>query len=220
MSNFTSWTASDVSEQLNSNGFGYAASTFRENEITGDLLPMLTEDHIKEMGITSIGQRLLLLKYIRDVAGVAPARRPPQGRKSPSVEFGEDDVPPPSSSKPAQRRAPPSYDDPPSPAAKKPAAKRAQTAAPTNDESVPKCKRDHDKMVESIRAARRLAAYEKAVEEGKAVGPPPELPPIEEPPGLVSCPHCGRRFGEEAAKHHIPVCERMNAKRTPRGGRR
>ena len=65
-------------------------------------------------------------------------------------------------------------------------------------------------MVEQIRAARKYAAYQKAVEEGRAVGPPPELPPIEEPPDLVQCPYCGRKFGEEQARRHIPVCERSS----------
>jgi hypothetical protein len=78
-------------------------------------------------------------------------------------------------------------------------------------------------MVEQMRAARKYAAYEKAKEEGRAVGPPPELAPIEEPEGMMPCPICGRRFGEAGYRSHVPVCERMNAGKKPptgRGGRR
>ncbi|OHS93507.1 hypothetical protein TRFO_11701 [Tritrichomonas foetus] len=201
---YKNWSTEDVVDQLNSHGFGYAATPFSKNAISGDLLPMVTEDHLKEMGISSIGKRLLLLQWIRDTAGnSAHQSKPPRQQR---VDFGGDDYePPPSKSRP----------DPPSASKQqaKPAAKRAQTAAAPASENVPKCKRDHDKMVEQIHAARKLAAYQKAVEEGRAVGPPPELPPIEEPEGLVRCPHCGRKFGDEAAKHHIPVCERMMYKK-------
>ena len=65
-------------------------------------------------------------------------------------------------------------------------------------------------MVESIRASRKYDTYEKAKAEGKAVGPPPEMPAFEEPEGLVQCPTCGRKMSEEAAKYHFDVCARMN----------
>lgn len=81
-------------------------------------------------------------------------------------------------------------------------------------------KAEHEKLVEAMRAARKLQAYEKAREEGRAVGPPPDLPKYEiENDDRVDCPHCGRKFAEEAAKRHIPVCERMNAGKS-RGGAR
>ena len=193
---YKNWSTDDVCDQLSSNGFGYASSAFSKNAITGDLLPMVTEDHLKEMGIASIGKRLLLLQWIRETCGVSSSQR------SASRNFGNNDD---------------GYDAPPPKKAS--AAKKAQPAPAASNENVPKYKRDHDKMTEQIRAARKYAAYQKAVEEGRAVGPPPELPPIEEPEGLVPCPYCGRKFGEEAAKHHIPVCERMNFKKNnpPRG---
>ena len=151
------------------------------------------------------------MQWIRDTAGVAS---PPTAASKPArqtrVEYDDYDQPPPSKAKNSYQESAPKQS--------KPAAQKKAQPAASKNENVPKCKRDHDKMVEQIRAARKYAAYEKAVEEGRAVGPPPELPPIEEPEGLVPCPYCGRKFGEDAAKHHIPVCERMNSKRgNPRG---
>ncbi|CEM07060.1 unnamed protein product [Vitrella brassicaformis CCMP3155] len=35
-------------------------------------------------------------------------------------------------------------------------------------------------------------------------------------PSMVSCPHCGRTFNQDAAKRHIPICEKTFAKK---GGR-
>ena len=172
---YNNWTVDDVCQQLEANDFDYAVSIFSNNEITGDLLPMITEDHLTEMGIESIGKRLLLLQWIRETAGfVAPQSSSAKpANRQPSVDFGADEyeAPPPSQPKLRQESSPNRSSQP----------KRAQTASAPKDENVPKCKRDHDKMVEQIRAARKLAAYEKAVQEGRAVGPPPELPPIEEP---------------------------------------
>lgn len=89
--------------------------------------------------------------------------------------------------------------------AKKAAAYEPQRPKPS------KYKAEHQKLVESLRAARKYQAYEKAREEGRAVGPPPELPKYEiEDDDRVQCPHCGRKFGAEAAQRHISVCERMN----------
>jgi hypothetical protein len=217
---YLTWTAEDVVAQLSDNGFDEVVSIFEENDITGDMLPYITEDHLKEMGITSIGQRLLVYKFITDTVGIvdtpAPASAPPKASR-PHVQF--DDLPEPYTP-PAQSYSAPSRAPAAAPAAKpRPAPAPAKPA--DDPENVPKYKRDHDKMVETIRAARKYAAYEKAVQEGRAVGPPPELPPIEEPPGLVQCPNCGRKFGEDAYRHHAGVCERMNAnKRTPVRGRR
>ncbi|KAK8886157.1 Zinc finger C2HC domain-containing protein 1A [Tritrichomonas musculus] len=218
---FNSWTTDDVCDQLSSNGFDYAVAPFTKNAVTGDLLQMITEDHLKEMGIQSIGKRLLLLQWIRDTAGVAspPSSAKPARSNRPEFKTGDDEydqVPPPKMKNSSYQDSQSSSRQTKTGSSQK---KTQQQQAPASkNENVPKCKRDHDKMVEQIRAARKYAAYEKAVEEGRAVGPPPELPPIEEPEGLVPCPYCGRKFGEEAAKHHIPVCERMNAKRgNPRG---
>lgn len=88
---------------------------------------------------------------------------------------------------------------------------------------VPKYKLEHEKLVASMRAARKLQAYEKAKEEGRAVGPPPEIPKYEiENDDRIECPHCHRKFGEEQARRHIPNCQGVTAgRRMPtRGSRR
>ena len=71
-------------------------------------------------------------------------------------------------------------------------------------------KEQHQQLVDSLRAARKLQKYEQDLKEGKAVGPPPEIPKFEiQNDDRIVCPICGRKFVKEAAEKHIPVCERM-----------
>lgn len=69
---FKSWNSSEVACQLKVLGFGKYAESFQSNEITGVHLPLLTEDHLKEMGITSVGHRILLLRRFSDLAQGRP----------------------------------------------------------------------------------------------------------------------------------------------------
>jgi hypothetical protein len=162
---YLSWTATDVAAQLAAAGHSSVAPVFAENEISGDMLPFLTEDHLKEIGIDSIGKRLLVFQYISNlIASPAPDPRP-------HVQL-------------------------------EPAAK---------PEVVPKCKGDHEKMVQQIRAAKNQAVHEKVVQKGRETGLTPELASIEQSEGLIPCPVCRKKFSEEGYKHHAPVCERMSA---------
>ena len=192
MSNYSEYSVDDVADWVTKLGFEAEAQYFRDAEIDGSVLPLITEDHLKEIGVNLIGPRLLILKNIRKLCGM-----PPQGTPPPIPQRMASDDPP------SQRQQRSSQPGP----AKKPSARPSTASTSTNGDDIPKWKKDHEKMVENIRAARKLAAWEKAKEEGRDVGPPPEMPAFEEPPGLVQCPVCGRKMGEEAAKHHIPTCK-------------
>lgn len=248
MSKYESWSVNDVVQELNSSGFESSVSScFSRHEILGNVLPLMEDEHLKEIGVTDPGQRLHVLKWIFDLTKDSPLRtqnpeisyRPqPKPKFTPTSSPSKSPEPSYSNQSPtksqfsnsmSKTQSPNSMTKTQSPTSKPTTASSKNRQAPTrsstnsmptsskpqnrpqtasNQENVPKFKRDHDKMVEQIRAARKYAAYQKAVEEGRAVGPPPELPPIEEPPDLVPCPYCGRKFGEEAARRHIPVCER------------
>lgn len=198
----------DVAKMIKDAGFGDAnAQFFKDAEISGPTLAFITEEHLKEIGIKAIGPRLLILRHIKKMTGRLNPRPSPQ-------EAPPSRLPPP---QPVQFQSP--HQEKPRanmnqtmtrsmPVKKTSEASRPQTANPPGEK--PKFVQDHEKMVASIRAARKYMKYQKDLEEGKAVGPPPELPPIEEPPDLVQCPTCGRKMSEEAARHHFPVCARMN----------
>jgi hypothetical protein len=62
-------------------GLGKYEAAFRENEIDETVLPNLTEEHLKQLGVTALGHRLKLLEAI------AALRNKASGW-APSVELG------------------------------------------------------------------------------------------------------------------------------------
>ena len=54
----------DIVVWLRSLGLGKYEAVFRENEIDETVLPSLTEEHLKELGVTSLGHRVKLLDAI------------------------------------------------------------------------------------------------------------------------------------------------------------
>ena len=54
----------DVAEWLDRHGLGQYAQTFRENNIEHAILPDLTDDDLKKLGVSSLGHRKKLLKAI------------------------------------------------------------------------------------------------------------------------------------------------------------
>src|SRR6478752_2320168 len=54
----------DVVVWLRSLGLGKYEAVFRENEIDETVLPSLTEEHLKQLGVTALGHRVKLLDAI------------------------------------------------------------------------------------------------------------------------------------------------------------
>src|SRR5271157_2245472 len=54
----------DIVVWLRSLGLGKYEAAFRENEIDETVLPSLTEEHLKQLGVTSLGHRVKLLDAI------------------------------------------------------------------------------------------------------------------------------------------------------------
>src|SRR5580700_7421737 len=67
----------DIVVWLRSLGLGKYEATFRENEIDETVLPSLTEEHLKQLGVTALGHRVKLLEVIaalrNDASGKAPS---------------------------------------------------------------------------------------------------------------------------------------------------
>jgi class 3 adenylate cyclase len=67
----------DVMVWLRSLGLGKYEAAFRENEIDETVLPSLTEEHLKQLGVTALGHRVKLLDAIaalrNDASGKTPA---------------------------------------------------------------------------------------------------------------------------------------------------
>ena len=67
----------DIVVWLRSLGLGKYEAVFRENEIDETVLPSLTEEHLKQLGVTALGHRVKLLDAIaalrNDASGKTPA---------------------------------------------------------------------------------------------------------------------------------------------------
>ncbi|XP_030370945.1 zinc finger C2HC domain-containing protein 1C [Scaptodrosophila lebanonensis] len=75
-------------------------------------------------------------------------------------------------------------------------------------------RKKHEEFIQSIRAAKQVQAH--LARGGKLSDLPP--PPPSENPDYIQCPHCGRRFNQQAAERHIPRCATMIHNKPRRDG--
>ena len=66
----------DVVVWLRSLGLGKYEAAFRDNEIDETVLPSLTEEHLKQLGVTALGHRVKLLDAIAALRGDANGKTP------------------------------------------------------------------------------------------------------------------------------------------------
>eukprot|EP00002_Diphylleia_rotans_P025611 TRINITY_DN5069_c0_g1_i5.p1 TRINITY_DN5069_c0_g1~~TRINITY_DN5069_c0_g1_i5.p1 ORF type:complete len:755 (+),score=162.78 TRINITY_DN5069_c0_g1_i5:141-2405(+) len=91
----------------------------------------------------------------------------------------------------------------------KEAQKREKSKPQKNDDQpqkLPKWKKDRMAFINAIRAA-------KGGDSGTAE--PLYQGAIDEDDGKKACPHCGRKFNENAADRHIPICAKIQSKTKP-----
>src|ERR1700722_8805101 len=67
----------DIVVWLRSLGLGKYEAAFRENEIDETVLPSLTEEHLKQLGVTALGHRVKLLDAIAALRNDASGRARP-----------------------------------------------------------------------------------------------------------------------------------------------
>jgi hypothetical protein len=70
----------DVVVWLRSLGLGKYEAAFRENDKDETVLPSLTHENLKELGVTSLGHRVKLLDAVAALAGQASGKAA-KGRK-------------------------------------------------------------------------------------------------------------------------------------------
>jgi class 3 adenylate cyclase len=75
----------DVVVWLRSLGLGKYEAAFRENEIDETVLPDLTHETLKELGVTAVGHRLKLLGAIAALRADAETKAPPADAPAPST---------------------------------------------------------------------------------------------------------------------------------------
>jgi class 3 adenylate cyclase len=78
----------DVGGWLRGLGLGQYETNFRDNKINAELLPRLTNDDLKDIGVSALGDRLQLLDAIAALAGAKPAADVRASRPGPPLPKG------------------------------------------------------------------------------------------------------------------------------------
>jgi class 3 adenylate cyclase/predicted ATPase len=83
----------DIGEWLRNLGLGQYEAAFRDNEIDGEVLPKLTGEDLKELGVGALGHRRKILSAIAELhasaAAPAPGAPPPPAEASPAPAQAE-----------------------------------------------------------------------------------------------------------------------------------
>ena len=73
----------EVGGWLRGLGLGQYETNFRDNKINADLLPRLTNDDLKDIGVSALGDRLQLLDAIAALAGAKLTADVPASQSGP-----------------------------------------------------------------------------------------------------------------------------------------
>ena len=73
----------DVGGWLRGLGLGQYEANFRDNKIDADVLPQLTADDLKDLGISAVGDRRRLLAAIAALAAPTPSANAPAPAQGP-----------------------------------------------------------------------------------------------------------------------------------------
>jgi hypothetical protein len=76
---------------LRSLGLEKYEAVFRQNEIDETVLPNLTEEHLKQLGVTALGHRMKLLNAIAALSSNASAQAPSGAQAIPGVSRSPED---------------------------------------------------------------------------------------------------------------------------------
>ena len=79
----------DIVVWLRGLGLGKYEAAFRENEIDETVLPSLTHENLKELGVTALGHRLKLLDAIAALPAARGAKPPPRLTQRPPPLSGK-----------------------------------------------------------------------------------------------------------------------------------
>ena len=204
---YTNWSSKELAQKLTELGFGQYSRDFRVNDIKGSHLPMLTEEHLKEMGITKVGHRVLLMKRISEIvngstpkpATISDNSRP--SSNSSTKDTSESDHQPPSARIPARVARRQMYQE-----------QQEEDDDISNRVSSQQQRRNHSSMEEMGPGSNRYATSQ-STRPGREENKPkmsgsPSIELTMEGDKAV-CPYCGRRLPPDQAKRHIPVCAKI-----------
>ncbi|KAF6072521.1 SAM domain (Sterile alpha motif) family protein [Candida albicans] len=87
---FLQWDAAQVSTYINSilpHEQRRIGNVFLDNNVDGSLLPFITTEHLKEIGIISLKTRLVIKKGISDLIAAHYSKYPPKSYNDPDYKL-------------------------------------------------------------------------------------------------------------------------------------
>lgn len=200
---YKDWSPSEVARQLRLLGFGQYAHEFQNNEICGVHLPLITEDHLKEMGVTSIGHRILMIRRFMDIAnGKLPKQGTSLSKQSKTISSSSPALDSMSSSRTVTK----TVQEKPLPKSSLAATRRPAPVVSKPVQSVEYSESEEEAPPMPSKTTRRIPQPEKKA-------PEPVKQAAQDNDFKVTCQYCGRKMHPDAAKRHIPVCGRINQNR-------
>lgn len=226
--NYKDWNTQEVVLKIKALGFPQYAKEFQKNEILGFHLPLISEDHLKEMGVQSVGHRIILLKRFKEIEAGTCTKL--EEKSKPVDIYSHNDTyedyqpaPKPKSSRPSSRQPtqiPKSPIRSTKPAAKiakqeddwdKPQPKKVQKKKSSwqDDDDTDESESSHTSSRSNKKSvpSRDYGATEQSSKKDRI-----DALSEESDDKTVMCQYCGRKFQPDAAKRHIPVCGRINGK--------
>jgi hypothetical protein len=203
---YRDWSTAEVARQLKSLGFGQYSQEFQANEICGVHLPLLTEDHLKEMGVLSIGHRILIQRRFADIISgkfVSPVPTVVKPRLAPKLS-SISEIPP-------KQELPPFTKTQNLPKSEDSAHKAPQKPIARAKSDVSECPSDKTAQKPPTRSKPLLGI--ETTELPKKTEESPRNQNADQD-SKVPCPYCGRRFFADLAQRHMNVCSRINSRIT------
>ena len=239
--NYLDWNQHELARQIKALGFGQYAHEFIKNEICGVHLPLITEEHLVEMGVTRIGHRVLLIRRFADIVNNRIPTQTTTNRYSSSSNMKSV-----SSSINSSPAIDPKYIDslsedtgpsiiskrteiPKSPNKKVEEKKynRIQKNIPTDDDdasshSSTSYRSSRSNRSQSTKAKsnnNQFGQTEVPSRGGRQTSAQQQQQNDQDIKGIaqqkdnrITCQYCGRKFQPDAANRHIRVCGKINGK--------
>ncbi|KAL3925652.1 MAG: hypothetical protein SGARI_005804 [Bacillariaceae sp.] len=68
LSDFHTWDEDKLGIYFKRRGLGQYVEALKRHKITGQLAPLLTDDDLREIGVTVVGDRLMFKKYVKELS--------------------------------------------------------------------------------------------------------------------------------------------------------
>ncbi|KAL3893563.1 MAG: hypothetical protein SGARI_008091 [Bacillariaceae sp.] len=87
LSDYHTWDEDKLGVYFKRRGLGKYVEMLKKHKITGQLAPLLSDDDLREMGVTIIGDRLMFRRHLKELS-----RRERQNTRMDSIWEGEERI--------------------------------------------------------------------------------------------------------------------------------